>query len=580
MIFEHTTIQQLEALLRPHMGKPVWPGITSAEAKKRGAEYAKRTGLWERIAQAVRPDEPAPLPRFADYQHYHRVGSRQPYQSQLERMLDAINMAALALWLDHPAGNVDHLQNLLMAQCGVNWEMPAHKGVHIELWGTRVGRHLAEYSWLFADRLDEPVRQRISEEVNRRMLNVALDWRQPDWWNTNENNWNLVCNADLVQMAMYEVQDSMALATFVHTLCRRMDYAINYFPADGGCPEGPGYWDYGVGHFLMVALALRERSGGAIDLADDPHVRQICRFPLAMQLRGSHRASFADAQTNEYFGAQTVLQVKVLTGASDLLRVVEPLPGNDLKLDSIRALSIYNGEKADPTPDRTDYLLPDLQVVKAYAGDTVLAVTAGNNGVSHNHNDIGSFILMVGENRVITDPGYPICNSQTFGPKRYEMFFCRSKGHAVPLINGHEQSFGAQFSSTLRATGLNGPGDKIIDVEMAGAYADPTLKRLSRRFVLQPNGAVQLTDEYTFTAMPTALEEAFITFEDFRLEKDASAVHFVGGGVLEAQQPGKFTVQTLTPEQHVGMVQRPIHRIAFTPAKLAETMRLAFKCHA
>ena len=579
MIFQTITIQNLQDLLEPHMQRPLWPGITDVAVKERAREYAHQSGLWDRLTKTLASDGSLPALRFSEYQNYPRTGSREPHQSSLVRFADATDMAALAIWLDHPQATVDRLQDLMWEWCGSDWTMPSHKGLHIELFGTRVGRMLCEYDWLFADRLDEMLRQRVRDEVMRRMLDVALDWRRGDWWNTGENNWNLVCNTDLVQMALYLVHDSKALATFVHTICRRLDYALAYFPADGGCPEGPGYWEYGFLHFLNLAVALRQRTGGKVDLMADEHVRAICRAPLAMQLRGPLLATFADAG-NGYLAAETALKVEHLTGSPNLFRCVEPLAGGMLRMDNIRALSLFTGQRYDATIDRTDYYLPALAYAKFNGEkDTVLAVAAGNNGVSHNHNDIGSFIFLVGESAVLVDPGAPVYNAKTFSPNRYEMLFCRSRGHSVPLINGHEQSPGKEFVGTMQVSGLNESVEKAVRIDMTLAYADPTLQELSRELRLSGD-VLRLTDTYRFSALPSQLEEAFMTFEPAMVADDGKSV-VIGRDVrvrLEAGGAGTFAIQTYPPEAHEGQDRRPVSRIVFTPAQLATGLVLAFTC--
>lgn len=581
MIFTDVTIHQLFEFLRPHMNEPLWPGITSDAAKERGCEHAKKTGLWDRLHQILSPDAPLPALRFSEYQGYFRTGLRQPYQGKMDSFEEATHMAALGLWMDHPAASVDRLSDLMWQWCGSSWSLPAHASLHIELVSARVGRMLAEYNWLFADRLEKPVRDRVAQEIDKRMLDVALDWRRHDWWTTTDNNWNLVCNTELVQIGLYQIRDPGALATFVHTLCRRLDYAIAYFSPDGFCREGPGYWEYGFTHFLNVAIALRQRTGGKIDLAADEHVRKICLAPLATQLQGNQRATFGDAG-HDYVKAQTALKVQHLIGSNALLRYVEPLANGLFPMDHVRTFALYDGQRADPTPDHSDYFMPDVGYVKLNGGPgQLLAAIAGNNGVGHSHNDIGSFMLLFDGTVVLTDPGSPEYTAKTFGPDRYEMLFCRSKGHSVPLINGHEQAAGAQHAGTMEVVNLNADKEKVVGIDMTRAYADPTLLELKRELSLSQDGELGLTDNYQFSAKPTSVEEAFVTFEKVTLASDARSARLGGAGaVLTALSPGRFSVEVFLPEQHEGGDRRPLSRIAFHPAQLDRKMRLAFSCSA
>ena len=40
------------------------------------------------------------------------------------------------------------------------------------------------------------------------------------------------------------------------------------FTPDGYCSEGVGYWNYGFGHYVMLAETLRQATGGKVDLMD------------------------------------------------------------------------------------------------------------------------------------------------------------------------------------------------------------------------------------------------------------------------------------------------------------------------
>lgn len=577
MIFQDFNEHNLAMLLHQHMDRPTWPGLKCPGAVERARAYAQQSGLWERIAAETRPS-PLPVLRYSDYQHYQRSGMRGVYDKPFNERLARTHWHALAVWLHHPAADLASLHDLLWAWCESPWTTPACDREHIGLVDSETGRMLAEYAWLFADRLEARLRDRIHREISQRLLDVAFDWRKPDWWRTTGNNWNSVCNGNLIQIAFYEIRDSGQLANFIHPLFRRMDYALAYFTPDGGCVEGPGYWEYGFGHFIDAALTLYQRTNGEINLVDNAHVKRICRFPLAVHLRGNLRATFADSD-NGYVGTATALKINHLTPVPDLFELVESTADGLPILEDIRGLALYQGQRHPPETKPVDCLLPQLQFAKLHAGQVILAAIAGRNDVAHNHNDIGSFILVAGQTVFLTDPGAPIYTTKTFGPNRYEMLFCRSRGHSVPLINGHEQSAGTEFGGTIRATNLNMPSAKLIEIAMARAYGDPTLISLIRAFRPDPTGQVQMTDAYEFTQTPTALQEAFITFELVVISADGQSAT-IGGAEhslrLRGECPGRFTVAPIAAAQHEGRDQRPVNRVVFSPVSLQATMQLVF----
>jgi hypothetical protein len=580
MLLNNISVSQLRNLLVPFMDAAVWPGLADSESKAIARQYAHESGLWDRLAKEIDPESAIPVLRYHDYQDYFQTGRRELYEVLFQQRLDRTERAALALWLDHPAANLDELQDLLWSWCESRWSFPAMDPGYIDLVSSRIGRTLAELSWLFRDRLGPRVQERICREIEARILNLALDWRTTDWWTTDGNNWNSVCNSNLIQTALYQIRDPWQLAAFVHPVCRRMDYALHYFTADGGCPEGVGYWEYGFGHLLDAALALGLRTGGKVNLAADPHVERICRFPTAVHLRGPLRTTFSDSD-NGYLQAQTALKINRLFAMPELFSLTEATPQGLLRLPDLRTLALYQGQRPQPDANRTDVLLPQLGLAKLYAATgSVLAAVAGRNDVSHNHNDIGSFIWMVGQRTFLTDPGAPVYTSKTFGPDRYDILVCRSRGHSVPLVNGREQAAGHQYYGIIEAYGLNASGEKKIVIDMTHAYPDPTLQHLGRELKIDNSGWLALTDTYRFSEPPQAVEEAFITFENVAVQNQNRCVEIGEASQavsLSALTDGQFAVETYPKEQHEGRDARPLHRITFTPVVLKSQMVVSFR---
>ena len=69
-------------------------------------------------------------------------------------------------------------------------------------------------------------------------------------------------------------------------------------------------------------------------------------------------------------------------------------------------------------------------------GGLYVAAKGGHNGESHNHNDIGNFIVYADGEPEIIDVGNCVYTAKTFGAERYELMNTRSKNHNVPLIGG------------------------------------------------------------------------------------------------------------------------------------------------
>lgn len=73
--------------------------------------------------------------------------------------------------------------------------------------------------------------------------------------------------------------------------------------------------------------------------------------------------------------------------------------------------------------------LPNLQVFAWRRGGLYVAAKGGHNGESHNHNDIGNFIVYADGEPEIIDVGNCVYTAKTFGAERYELMNTRSSNH-------------------------------------------------------------------------------------------------------------------------------------------------------
>ena len=583
MILEDTTVVELAALLKPHMDNPAWPGLDDPKAKARARRWATKLGKWDQIGELLTPHEPIPAITRSAYRDYQRTGRRTGGQQPYSQRMEQTTLAALALWLRHPAADLDYLQDLLWAWCETTtWVWPAHESCAVDLGSSALARIFAEILWMLDTVLEGEVKQRVGTEIERRCLDPLGNWKQPDWWGTAPMNWNHVCNANVLTTALYRIRDPRILAATIHPLVQHLDYAVKGFAADGGCLEGPSYWDYGFGHFLDAAIVLQHRTGGKLNLMQGDHIERICRYPLAAYIAGDCRTTFADCGQGR-LNAENALKINRFLPMPELYDIAATDADGRLAVTGWRGLLLYHGQKPTGTLELCDAHLPDLGQVVFRAGRgaraTTLAALAGRNDVPHNHNDIGSFILHKHGACVLTDPGAPRYERKTFSARRYEILFCRSRGHSVPLITGHEQPAGGAYYGTLAVEGLNGTGTKTATIDMTHAYGEPTLEGLIRRFDLAPDGTLALTDTYAFSRKPRSLEEAFITYEPVRVARGARSV-VIGKGrravTLTAEAPGRFAAERLVEESKEGRADAVVTRITFVPAKLDRQMALAF----
>lgn len=597
MLLRHTTMTELAQIFARHRDQSSAPYLLDPQALESAKRLAKVNGIWDDLSANLDPGRDIPVIKRSAFRHFQRVGDRSLPQAKEGYRRRELERTAMALWLEHPKADVDYLQDLLWAYCDdYTWVMAAHEGRAIDLGSAGLGATLAEILHVLGNRLEEEVKERVSKEIERRIFQNFWNYQRPDSWKTVRMNWNHVCNGEVIRTALYQIKDPTILAHFTHAAIQNLTYALDGFTDDGGCEEGPGYWVYGFGHFLYVAHALYLKTSGELNLikADKADkIQRICRYPLATHIKGPLRAAFADA-SHGYIPARIAMIINEFFELPELYQLCESHPDGSLRLRGTHELALYKGQKAKNLQDNQDYLLPDLGLVKLRGKAdqdqmTVLAL-AGNNGVPHNHNDIGSFMVHRGDRLFLVDPGAPTYTRKTFSSQRYEIVFCNSLGHSVPVINGILQQPGSQYYGRLETENLNQGGQKRAIIDMTQAYPQGTVKQLIRSFTLDADAnRLILEDTYTFNTTPSSLEEAFITFEEVSVSQDGRSVligsdpksqgsHTSSSLRLSAvDTSGQFYVKRLVEESKEGRAEAVIARVTFVPETLGPQIRLRFE---
>jgi hypothetical protein len=99
-----------------------------------------------------------------------------------------------------------------------------------------------------------------------------------------------------------------------------------------------------------------------------------------------------------------------------------------------------------------DVFLPGIQVIAARLRQgspegLYLAAKGGHNAESHNHNDVGNFIVYADGQPVIIDIGVETYTAKTFSARRYEIWTMQSAWLNLPTIDGVMQAPGRQYAA-------------------------------------------------------------------------------------------------------------------------------------
>ncbi len=582
--------EEIRRIVHESFGRHPLPYLRDPAVREKAREQAARQGYLDRIARDLTPDAPFPVLRRSEFRQFRRTGGRSIYDGLRGKRHRQIELAAASCWFGDDT-HLDYLQDLLWAECDDTWWVsPAHEhhADLLDLRSTMAAREFAIILDLLGERMEEEVRTRLTDEIRCRVLETFLaPDRQYFWWKTTTNNWNSVCHGGICIASMLLEKDPERVAATLALAIRDVQHFIDGFTDDGGCSEGPGYWRYGFGWYVMLAEAIYDYTAGRIDLMASEKIERICRFPLATTIQRGCELTFADAHSGLQAPA-TAVRINRFHSVPELFGLCPLNDDGTLKLSSFDDMLVCNGGHYEPLELMADSLLPDLGValVRQRAGDVELALGAksGHNNEHHNHNDVGSFLVYRGGTVFLTDPGGPIYTAKTFSDRRYESVFTNSYGHSTPVINGSLQSPGRKFGGTTTADGLNGDGTKTVTIDFARAYDEPALRSLRRVFEVPPGAReVRMSDTFAFASDPQSVEEGFMSILPCEAAADGRSVTIrsetAGEATLAAapDTPGRFRVDELVEESAAESPRKELlRRIAFVPDALSREMTLRF----
>ncbi len=538
-----TTVVDLELLLAKSPRAALLPELqTRPVSELAETEHGAAILNWARKAPETTT---IPETTYTRYRQFRRMGARAPYEGPYFKKRQLLAQEVMAAWLGNDDSRIDRLNDLIWSICEeTTWVAPAHeKNVWtIDLFSAETAVNLAHVLELLGDRLPEEVRDRVRAEIKSRIMDLYLEHGSEYWWAAGRNNWTGVCAGSIGQTFLLLEDDverqAQALALVLEQLERFIEHA---FEEDGGCLEGIGYWNYGLIHYVGFAEMLRARTNGAIDLLSHEKLRAIAQYPMTVAMGPHVYASFADSHEHSAVRPFLAARLAERTGAVGLRGMIGGTTSWRLTT-VLRNLTWWDG-KPGAMPPLESVFLPVSGIARLVdeSGGValVLAAKAGHNGEPHNHNDVGSFILRVGEQTYLCDPGGGLYNKDYFGPKRYENVFANSYGHSVPRIGGQLQAPGAERRGTMERLEENS-----IRITFHGAYNVPGLEEAARVITVH-NGRATLEDVFRFRGDGLEIEEAFITWRNVEVDGSAARV-ITGDGVLEIRaEQGTFAAERL-----------------------------------
>ena len=357
------------------------------------------------------------------------------------------------------------------------------------------------------DAVSPLILERAEQELKRRAIDPYLSchfhW-SGDFGN-RPNNWCPWIVSNILLVTALVENDDYNRTRVVKLALRHLDNFINRYAEDGGCDEGPTYWGAAAGALFDSLELLYDMTGGRINVFDEPLIRNMGEYLPCVNILGKRFANFADSSASAVhdgnmigrFGRKCASAVLHSFGEV-MASISEPYFNFHHPYRMYRSLLTPSilGKEVEPVAKKLSYL-PDLKILVGRESTDprvglCLAMKGGNNAESHNHNDVGSFIVYKDGEPVLIDVGVGKYTKQTFSPDRYKIWSMRSAYHNLPIIGGAEQRNGAEYLSSDECFL---PEEGSLTMELKHAYPiDAGIIRYRRTCGIK-DGVISVTED-------------------------------------------------------------------------------------
>jgi hypothetical protein len=584
------TPEELKALLaEPKPPKDLIPGLMEAVSDPAKVRARPAMSYIPEEAQPYLDDiENIPWLTYTRFRDVQRKADRAIWERPYWEKRAKMGVAGLQVLLGDDA-YLNTLYDYIWSTCEETvWIVAQRRDLEIDLRSAATGLSLAEMAVGLKDKLEDRLVERIRREIDRRIFTRYLD-RKEVWWK-GHNNWNGVCNGGVGAMFLLLEEDTDRLARGLADVLEGLEVFLNTaFEADGASGEGAGYWHYGMSNFVVFSEMLRRRTEGAVDLLALDRVREIAEFPLKIMLSPGRYFSYSDSNEVTSMHPGLIQRLAERTGLDalyDLLAEPAPLRSRLTRFHQAwRALMWWDGRRSEEA-ELGDALLPESKIARLTGktpegSSVILATKAQHNGVSHNHDDVGVFVLHVDGETLICDPERGLYDQYVFWGKD-KVIFSNSYGHSVPVISNRLQSSGKEFAGEIVAYDPDGE-EKEIAMRIEGAYESIWgLDKALRTLQLTPEGELVLEDEFRLSRVALPVEEAVVTWLDTTVDGSRAVIAGEKNDLeltIEAPEGVAFELEVLEEASKANNKERILKRLSFTgkPADKDLTMRLRAK---
>lgn len=527
------------------------------------------------LVGAATPYLTASYPAWSDslYLDYSKTGNRGPGEVMMWNRLKWLTPLVWAECLENKKRFLPVIEKVLGELVNQpTWVLPAHDGglttfkrqsYFVDLNAANVAHQLAQTLWLLKGSLSTATYDKVYAALNTRVfasVKASYSTYAGNDWLMRTNNWNSVCLAGVTGAALTVIPDRNERALFAVAAEKYSKNYLQGYLADGYGLEGLGYYNYGFTDYMTLREILWQKTSGKLDLFTDPKVKNIAQYGPRLMVQNNVWPTIADCRVKTV-AADNIMWYCGRVFGLKLGAKYEVMPAfvatSNITFGTMHAFP--NSASLAPSPAtgtsvglRTEFADADVFILrpKSTVGTVGVAINGGNNGDSHNHNDLGSFSVVSGNEELVGDPGGPtFYNSDVFSGVRYTKYKQFSSwGHPLPVVAGKTQLAGAAAVAKVLSTSYSDAQD-VVTMDLRAAYGVASATVLQRSFAYSRagTGLLTVTDSVVYTGA-NSFETAITTHAGYTRPRPELLKFKGASNVLYARIDAGNRAFTLTSE--------------------------------
>ena len=433
-------------------------------------------------------DKKYPVITASDYLLRFKTGDRAHFEGMyFERRRDLLALL-LAEAYEKEGRFIDPIMDLVwMILEESTWVVPAHlnpsqadtthklpyayesKRDYIDLFAGATGALIA-WTWYLCrdefEKISPVINKRILEQLHDRIIVPFTEHTDTLAWMGNGkfhwiNNWCPWVTSNVLNVCALTTSDLSLRRRVVEISFEALDKFTNIYAEDAACDEGPSYWSVACGALYNACLVLFDMSGGKINAFRDPLMIKMGEFFPKAYICEGRLLNFSDAASNVGVSSTWGHDWGVLSG-SDLMQnfwefAYRPTDGKftvvefNMPYRYFRMMGAPDLAYRDFKASTKDYFPSlDLSIVRESSDPQkglYLSLKGHHNSASHNHLDVGNFVVFCDGKPIFIDAGVGTYTARTFNNERYSIWSMRSEYHNLPTINGINQSPGRAYAA-------------------------------------------------------------------------------------------------------------------------------------